>query len=451
MSGATTAELQLAGEQMLALAAEMFPWHRSITGSGLRQTLGRIAQEIPLSVHEVPSGTAAFDFEIPLEWSIRDAYIADSTGQHVIDYRASNLHVVNNSQGVRRAMTWNELQPHLHSLPENPAWIPYRTAYFREEWGFCLAHHEREKIAARGNEQRYEVRIDAEHRPGSLTYGECFLPGETEEEVLLHAHTCHPSLANDNLSGIVVAVALAQALSRWPRRRYGYRFVFAPATIGAIAWLSRNAETLPRIRHGLVLALLGDSRPLTYKRSQQHSATIDWAFIRALSELCPERRILDFEPWGYDERQYCSPGIDLPMGRLSRSTEGEYAEYHSSADNLSLLTAASLAAALACLLKTMQLLEDDVVYQNTAPRAEPQLGRRGLYSGFGATGVDPALQRALLWVLNQSQGTRGLNEISQRSGITIELVRQASELLVKHDLLRRISQNITQDRDMHEG
>lgn len=451
MFGVTTADLQPAGEQMLALAAEMFPWHRSITGSGLRQTLGRIAQEIPLSLHEVPSGTAAFDFKIPLEWTIRDAYVANSTGQRMIDYHACNLHVVNNSQGVRRVMTWNELQPHLHSLPEKPAWIPYRTAYFRDEWGFCLAHHDREKIAARGGEQRYTICIDAEHRPGSLTYGECFLPGETEEEVLLHAHICHPSLANDNLSGIVVAVALVQALSLWPRRRYGYRFVFAPATIGAIAWLSRNAETLPRIRHGLVLALLGDSRPLTYKRSQQHNATIDWALIHVLSERGQEYRILDFEPWGYDERQFCSPGIDLPMGRLSRSTEGEYAEYHSSADNLSLLSAASLAESLECLLATMRLLEDDVVYQNKAPRAEPQLGRRGLYSGFGTIGIDPALQQAVLWVLNQSQGTRGLREIAQRSGISMELIQQASELLLKHDLLRRISHNTTQGRGMHEA
>ncbi len=423
------------GERMLALAAEMFPWHRSITGAGLRQTLERIATEIPLKLNEVPSGSTALDFEIPLEWTIRDAYVADSSGRRVIDYRASNLHVINDSQGFRSLLAWSELEPHLHSLPEKPDWIPYRTAYFRQEWGFCISHRQRMQLAQRGPQERYEVSIDAEHQPGSLTYGECVLGSESEEEVLIHAHACHPSLANDNLSGIVVAVTLAQLIAHWPRRHYRYRFVFAPATIGALAWLSDNPNASQRVRHGLVLAQLGDSAPLTYKRSQRHSASIDSIVTRVLRERQQPHRVIDFQPWGYDERQFCSPGFDLPVGRLTRSADGEYPEYHTSADNLSLLRADSLDDSLACLVQIVRTLEEDVVYRNVSPYGEPQLGRRGLYAGFGRTGPAPQLQKAVLWLLNQSNGRRGLLEIAERSGLDLELLRRAAELLREHKLL----------------
>jgi aminopeptidase-like protein len=424
-----------AGEQMLALAAELFPVHRSITGRGLRHTLERLAREIPLQVHEVPSGSKALDFTIPLEWEMRDAYVADASGQRVIDYRGSNLHVVSHSQPFRGKLSWSELDPHLHSLPDRPNWIPYRTAYFREEWGFCLAQAERERLAARGSDKRYEVVIDCEHRPGALTYGECFVPGRTRADVLIHAHTCHPSLANDNLSGIVVATALAQQVARWPQRRYGYRFVFAPATIGALAWLSRNQDTAKRVHHGLVLAQLGDAAPLTYKRSQRHTASIDWAMVRALRDRAGHR-VLDFQPWGYDERQFCSPGFDLPMGRLTRSADGEYPQYHTSADNLSLLSAESLADSLQCVLQALQSLESDPIYRNTSPCGEPQLGRRGLYAGFGRSGPDPQLQRAVLWVLNQCDGRRGLLEIAERSGLADSVIQQAANILCEHGLLQ---------------
>jgi aminopeptidase-like protein len=332
-------------------------------------------------------------------------------------------------------MTWSELDAHLHSLPEKPDWIPYRTAYFREEWGFCLAHHEREKLAARGPTERYEVVIDAAHRSGSLSYGECFLPGATEDEILIHTHVCHPSLANDNLSGIVVAVALARQLTASPRRRYGYRFVFAPATIGALTWLSRNRETVARIRHGLVLAQLGDAAPLSYKRSQQHQATIDWAMLRTLRERGAPHRVIDFQPWGYDERQFCSPGFDLPVGRLTRSADGEYPEYHTSADNLSLLSAEALVDSLACLIEVFRSLEDDCVYRNTVPYGEVELGRRGLYAAFGQNGYGADSQRAIQWLLNQCNGRRGLLEIAERSELDLDLLRRTAALLCKEGLL----------------
>jgi aminopeptidase-like protein len=423
------------GEQMLALTGELFPWHRSITGAGLRQTLRRIADEIPLQIHEVPSGSAALDFTIPPEWDIRDAYVADASGQRVIDYRASNLHVVAYSQPVRRQMTWSELDAHLHSLPEKPDWFPYRTAYFREEWGFSLAHRQRLELASRGAAERYEVVIDAMHRPGSLSYGECFLPGTSQDEILIHTHVCHPSLANDNLSGIVVAAALAQHIAAWPQRKYGYRFVFAPATIGALAWLSRNRETVARIRHGLVLAQLGDAAPLTYKRSQQHTASIDWAMLRTLRERGAPHRVIDFQPWGYDERQFCSPGFDLPVGRLTRSADGEYPEYHTSADNLSLLSTETLVDSLACLSSVFSSLEDDYIYRNTSPYGEIELGRRGLYAAFGQSGYGADTQRAIQWLLNQCNGCRGLLEIAERSELDLDLLRRTAALLCKEGLL----------------
>ena len=428
-------DLHQSGQRMLALATELFPWHRSIAGEGLRQTLRRIANDIPLQIHEVPSGSPALDFTIPLEWDIRDAYVADASGERVIDYRASNLHVVAYSQAVRQEMTWAELESHLHSLPQQPDLIPYRTLYFREGWGFCLTHQQRLQLGARGADARYQVVIDAEHRPGSLSYGECLLPGTSDDEILIHTHTCHPSLANDNLSGIVVAVALAEKIAAWKRRRYGYRFVFAPATIGALAWLSRNRETVQRIRHGLVLAQLGDAAPLTYKRSQQHTATIDWAMIRTLRERGQPHRVIDFQPWGYDERQFCSPGFDLPVGRLTRSADGEYRQYHTSADDLSLLSAESLADSLSCLLQLFQSLEHDVIYRNTAPYGEPALGRRGLYAAFGQGGYNSEQQHAILWLLNQSNGRRGLLEIAERSGLDLGLLRQTAELLRERGIL----------------
>ena len=421
---------------MHALAAELFPWHRAITGAGLRRTLGRLAEETPLEVHEVASGAPIFDFEAPDEWQIHDAYIAASDGRRVVDYAESNLHVVSHSQPYHGKLTWRELEPHLHSLPDRPDWIPYRTAFFREEWGFCLRHRDREQLAERGADQTYEVCIDAAHAPGALVYGESLLPGETDEEVLFSAHVCHPSLANDNLSAVVVAAALAQHLARWPRRKFTYRFLFAPATIGALAWLSRHADQMPHIRHGLVLAQLGDSGQFTYKRSRRRDAPIDRLVPRVLRERGAAFEIREFEPWGYDERQFCSPGFDLPMGRLTRTPDGEYPEYHTSADDLSLITPRALAESLDCCLQVVQSLESDPIYVRTDPYGEPHLAPRGLYAGYGRDAVDPQLQRAVLWLLNLADGRHGLADMVERSGLPAELLHRAAELCLQHDLVR---------------
>lgn len=432
----STIDRQQAGDEMYALAAEMFPWHRAMTGAGLRQTLERIAQEIPLTIHDVATGTPVLDFQIPEEWGIRDAAVSDLSGERVIDYRRSNLHLMSHSQPVCREMTWRELEPHLHSLPDRPDWIPYRTAFFRAEWGFCLSHRDRLELAARGPDCVYRVWIDAEQRPGALHYGECFLPGQTEQEVLISTHVCHPSLANDNLSGVAVAIALAQQIARWPVRRFGYRFLFAPATIGVLAWLSRNQACASRVQHGLVLAQLGDRGPLVYKRSRRQHASIDHAMLRVLRNRNQPYAVRDFTPWGYDERQFCSPGFDLPMGRLTRTPDGEYPEYHTSADDLALIRPECLADSWECCLEALQLLEADPVYLGTQPYGEPQLGPRNLYAGYGRSGLTPELQRAVLWVLNLADGRHGLVDIAERSGLEDSLLAEAVQLLLEHQLIR---------------
>jgi len=432
----TTDKLETLGRRMYDLAEELFPVCRSMTGPGVRETLRILEREIPLTMTEVPSGEQAFDWEIPPEWRIRDAYIKDRTGNRLVDFRKSNLHVVGGSVPVRATMTWDELKGRVHSLPEHPEWIPYRTSFFQETWGFCAEHCRVRQIEdrVRAEPQSFDVCIDAELVPGSLTYGECLLEGETDDEVLVSTHVCHPSLANDNLSGIAVSTFLAKQLKSLSRR-HTYRFLFLPATIGPIAWLSRNQQHIPRIKHGLVLAVLGDAGPLTYRRTRSGNALIDRAAQHVLTHEASGHRILDFEPFGYDQRQFCSPGINLPMGCLMRTPNGQYPEYHTSADDLELLRPESLADSLDKCLSIMHVLEHDRRYQNTCPHGEPQLGRRGLYRSFSHDADATQLQRAVLWVLNLSDGEHSLLDIAHRAGIALPLIQRAADALVDCQLL----------------
>jgi len=413
---------------MHALASDLFPICRSITGDGVRTTLGEIAERIPLEVHEVPSGTPVLDWTVPDEWNISDAYVATADGKRVIDFNASNLHVVGYSEPVRATMALAELRSHLHTFGENPAWIPYRTSYYARTWGFCLSERELAELG----EGPFEVVIDSTLAPGSLTYGECFLPGEREEEVLVTTHVCHPSLANDNLSGIALVTELAAALAD-RERRLSYRFLFIPGTIGSITWLARNADVTTRIVGGFVVACVGDSGPLTYKRSRRGGALVDRAAEHVLGQAAGSR-LLDFVPWGWDERQFNSPGFDLPMGCLTRSLEGEYEGYHSSGDDLHLIRPENMEDSLNAALAIVDVLEHDGRYVNLAPKGEPQLGKRGLYRGLG--GPDPGTEQlALLWVLNQSDGRHSLLDIAERSQLPFGRIQMAAELLREGGLL----------------
>jgi aminopeptidase-like protein len=323
---------------MYDLITELYPICRSMTGDGVRRTLEIIGRANPLQVHEVPSGTSVFDWTVPKEWNIRDAFIKDSRGKKIVDWAHSNLHVVRYSVPVRRVMSLAELKKHLFSLPGRPDWIPYRTSYFKEDWGFCLSHEQLTGL----EEGSYEVCIDSSLHDGHMTYGELLLKGESSDEVLISTHVCHPSLCNDNLSGIAMAVQLANLL-RPLHLRYSYRFLFIPATLGSIAWLSMNRERTVRVKHGLVLAGVGDPGKTTYKKSRRGDAEIDRAACHVLERSREAFEIFDFVPYGYDERQYCSPGFNLPVGVLARTPHGKYPEYHTSADNLSLVQPTFLA------------------------------------------------------------------------------------------------------------
>jgi len=411
------------------LATRLFPICRSLTGDGVRATLRIIGEQIPLTVHEVPSGTKAFDWTVPQEWNIRDAYIKEHRGTRVVDFRQNNLHVVGYSVPIRQTMTLHELEPHLHSLPEQPDLIPYRTSYYDANWGFCVSHRQRQFL----NDASYEVCIDSTLADGSLTYGECVLPGASDEEFLIWTHVCHPSLANDNLSGIVVCTHLAQSMQAL-ERRYTYRFVFAPGTIGSLAWLSRNQDRLAKVRHGLVAVLLGDSAPLHYKQTRAGDADVDRAAAHVVRRASPPGECEPFSPDGYDERQFGSPGINLPIGRLSRSAQGRYPEYHTSADNLNLLRPDALASSLAALIEVVEILEGNRRYLNTVACGEPQLGRRGLYRKTGGEPL-PNREMAMLWTLNLSDGRHSLLDVAERSGFDFRTIRSVADELCAAGLL----------------
>ncbi len=417
------------GAAMHALMAELFPICRSITGDGFRASLRRLGEVAPIALHEVPTGTRVFDWTVPKEWNIREAWIADPAGRRVVDFRASNLHVVNYSVPVRRRMTLEELRPRLHTLPDQPDLVPYRTSYYAEEWGFCLSQRQLDSLPA----GEYEVCIDATLAPGHLTYGECVLPGEIPEEILFSVHSCHPSLANDNLSGMVTAAFLARHLQS-QSRRHTLRFLFIPGTIGSITWLALHEAEAGRIRHGLVLSCLGDPGPSTYKRSRRGTALVDRAAAHVLKHGGPHV-VSDFVPYGYDERQYCSPGFDLAVGCLTRTPNGRFPEYHTSADNLDFVRPEALEDSLEKCLRIVEILERDRAYLSLNPRCEPQLGRRGLYRATGGHEL-PGLEMALLWVLNLSDGRNSLLDIAERAGVPFRVILGAANALEAGGLLR---------------
>ncbi len=418
------------GHEMHRLMTELFPLCRSITGDGIRSTLRTLSRHIPLEMYEVPSGTPVFDWTVPEEWNVREAWVANSRGERVIDFRAHSLHLMSYSAPVRTKLPLSELKKHLHSLPENPDWIPYRTSYYKRDWAFCLTHRQLAALP----EDTYEVCVDTALAPGSLTYAECFLPGATEQEVLISTHSCHPSLANDNLSGLAVCTFLAQRIMQC-EHRYSYRFLFLPGTIGSITWLAENEAHVSRIEHGLVVTGVGDAGNLTYKRSRRGQADIDRAVEYVLRSSGKPHEIQDFSPYGYDERQYCSPGFDLPVGCFMRTGWGRYPQYHTSADDLQFVHPDSLTDSLERLVEVFEVLERNRRYRNLSPKCEPQLGKRGLYDATGGRSDAKEFQMAMLWVLNFSDGKHDLLDIAGRSGIALAKISEAATALASHGLL----------------
>ena len=420
-----------AGLWMYRFMEELYPICRSITGEGTRETLRRIASNIPIEIQEVASGTQAYDWTVPKEWNIRDAYIKNQAGERVVDFRKSNLQVLNYSAPFRGIVPLETLREHLFSVPDKPDWIPYRTSYYKENWGFCVSQRQADSL----RDKEYEVCIDADLKDGSLTYGECLVQGGSDQEVLLSCHICHPSLCNDNLSGIALTTWLARHI-REMKPRYSYRFLFIPGTIGAIVWLSRNENIASKIRHGLVVACVGDPGTPTYKKSRRGNAEIDRAVLHALRTRGSEYSVREFTPYGYDERQYCSPGFDLPVGSLTRTPHGGYPEYHTSADNLDLVRPECLADSLSIYLDVIEILDSNSNYVSLCQKCEPQLGKRGLYRALGGHPDAGKVEMALLWVLNLSDGRHSLLDIAERSNLTYREIYNAFRMLFDRNLLK---------------
>jgi aminopeptidase-like protein len=419
-----------------------FPICRSITGDGVRATLDLIEEELtPVADamgdgfrwerHEVPTGTPVLDWTVPKEWNLVRATLDGPDGR-VIDSDDSNLHVVSYSCPVDVELDLDELRPHLHTLADQPDLIPYRTSYYNETWGLCLSQRTLDGLQP----GRYRVRIDATLEPGHLSYGEAVLAGRSDDEVLLTAHVCHPSMANDNLSGIAAVTEAARRLAVGPALGHGLRLLFIPGTIGSITWLARNRDTVDRVVGGLVVAGAGDRAPATYKRSRRHDSRMDSVMARLVGAAGGE--VIDYYPYGYDERQFCSPGFDLPVGRLSRTLHGTYPEYHTSADDLDFVDDATLEDTVGLIVAAVTAFDGEARYLSTSPLGEPQLGRRGLYGAVGGAITTKSDEMAVLWLLAYSDGDRSLDDIAALSDLPAPTLEAAASALVDADLLRRL-------------
>lgn len=419
------------GVEMHGWAKDLFPICRSLTGDGVRETLSYIGKLIPgLTIHEVPSGTQAFDWSVPDEWNIRGAYVEDEDGHRIVDFANSNLHVVGYSVPVDEWMTLAELQPHLHSLPEQPDAIPYITSYYARRWGFCLRHRDREALA----EGRYRVVIDSTLAPGSLTYGEVRLRGKEEKEVLLSTYVCHPSMANNELSGPVVTTALARWLSSLPERRHSYRIVFIPETIGSIVYISRHLDELKRKTiAGYVITCIGDDRAYSLLRSRDGNTLADRAAKLVMDRHAPDHIEYCYLDRGSDERQYCSPGVDLPVASIMRTRYQSYPEYHTSLDDLTLVTPTGLEGGFHAVQKVIQLIEGNRVYR-AVHACEPQLGKRGLYPTLSTRGAGNSV-RAMTNFLAYADGTRDLVDIAVLTGISAEEALETADRLLSAGLI----------------
>ena len=417
------------GVEMLDLMRELYPLPRSLTGAGVRATLDSLGRELPIEIIEIPSGKQVFDWTVPREWAVREAWIEGPDGERLADFSHSPLHLLGYSTPIDTTLGLAELRRHVFTHPHDPDLIPYRTSYWEEQWGFCMSSAQLEALS----DGEYHVVVDSTLEDGSLTMGEQRVAGSSDREFLLSTYLCHPALANDNLSGIALLWALGRTLAE-QNLTYTYRLLWSPGTLGPLCWLDRNLRQLSRIEHGLAISCVGDPGPLRYKRSRRGDATIDRAAIMTLRAK-QGAIVRDWDPSGGDERQFCAPGFDLPLGTISRSPHGTFPEYHSSADNLDIVTAAALADSLQTVLEIIDTIDTNGSYINLSPFGEPQLGRRGLYPSV-PDGTNT--EAPLLWTLSLSDENTDLLAVAERSGLPYSSIRDAAEKLEQKGLLKRV-------------
>lgn len=418
----------------------LWPLNRSLTGNANRETLGILSEIIDLKISEIPSGTECFDWKVPPEWNVKEAWIKDGSGKIIVDFRKNNLHLLGYSTGFSGKMELKLLKEHLYSLPAQPDVIPYLTSYYKRKWGFCITYRQLKELS----EDTYEVFIDADlNENGSMTIAEAVIKGETEEEVLLSTYICHPSMANNELSGPLVTAFIFNELKKSGRKKYTYRFLFLPETIGAVYYLSVNGEELKKkLIAGYVVTCAGDRGNFTYKRSRNGNSAADRAAEIMLKQKEKEYIIEDFFPTGSDERQYCSPGYDLPVGSLMRTRYGKYNEYHTSADNKEFISFERMEDTVRMYLDIINVIEKNAYYKNLKPYCEPQLGKYGLYPEIGSDKDTAETVSSLMWALNLSDGMNDLITISEKSGTEFEKIAEACEILEKKGILeKRIIKN----------
>lgn len=422
------------GEYCHDLAKRLYPICRSLTGPGVRETLAILSDHMQgLVIHDVKSGTAAFDWIVPEEWVIRDAYISDENGKKVVDFKNHNLHVLGYSEPVDKILSLDELQKNLYSLPDQPEAIPYITSYYSRRWGFCLSHKQRQELKP-GN---YRVVIDSELKNGILNYAEIVIPGSSKDEVFLSTYVCHPSMANNELSGPVVTTALVRWLMSLPNRRYTYRIVFIPETIGSIVYLSRNYQQLKNsVIAGFNVTCIGDDRCYSYLPSRQGNSLSDRAAIHALHSIDPDYKSYNWIDRGSDERQYCSPGVDLPIATIMRSKYGEYPEYHTSLDDFSVVTPTGLAGGFAAIRDAIEIIENDITMRCTV-LCEPQLGKRGLYPTISTKDTGRQV-RAMMGLISYCDGEHSLLDISEKIGEPFKKLKGLIGPLIDNGLLEKV-------------